>query len=87
MDKSVNNLWEMVKGREDWRAAVDWWGCKESDTTEWLNNNNQVFQGAGDTTAGKRQAVFTMGKIFYNEEERNTQGIHQDINVSSDSEK
>ena len=31
MDTNLSKLWDIVKGREAWRAA---WGCKESDTTE-----------------------------------------------------
>ena len=36
MDMSLSELWEMVKDREAWRAAVHG-GCKELDMTEQLN--------------------------------------------------
>ena len=38
MDMSFSELWDIVKDREAWRAAVH--GVTESDTTEWLSNSN-----------------------------------------------
>ena len=39
-------LWEIVKAREAWHAAVQW-GCKELNTTEQLNSNNHNISAIG----------------------------------------
>ena len=41
VDMSLSKLWEMVKNREA-MACCSPWGCKESDTTERLNNSESI---------------------------------------------
>ena len=38
MDMSLSKLREIVKDRGGWHACCSPWGCRESDTTEKLNN-------------------------------------------------
>ena len=52
MDMSVSKLWEIVKDREAWHAAVHG-GCKKLDTTEKLNNKRPCY------LSGEKNAVIS----------------------------
>ena len=40
VDMNLSKLWEMVKNKEAWHAAVH--GVTKSDTTELMKNNNSI---------------------------------------------
>ena len=42
IDMNLGKLWEMVRNREAWYAAVHW-GCNESDMTGQLNNRYTLW--------------------------------------------
>ena len=42
MDMSLSKLWEIVKDREAWHAAVHG-GCKKLDRTEQLNKKRPCY--------------------------------------------
>ena len=42
IDMSLSKFWEIVKDREAFPCCSPW-GCKESDVTQWLNNNNKIL--------------------------------------------
>ena len=54
MDMSLCKLWEIVKNREAWHAAIH--GVISSKT--WLLNNNNKVTKIGSTRQGSRKNVF-----------------------------
>ena len=54
MDMSLSKLWEMVKDTPGSLVCCSPWGHKESDATEWLNNNKS------------KQTVFLYSKKYLN---------------------
>ena len=53
MDMNLGQLWEVVRDREAWRAAVHG-GHKESNTTGLLNNNKNILISVKSIATVKR---------------------------------
>ena len=59
MDMSLSKLWEMVKDREAWQAAVH--GVAEWDTTWQVNSNNtihKILRNQGHINPGHERTLF-----------------------------
>ena len=67
MDMSLSKLWEMVKDREAWRAAVH--GVAKSQLTQQLNNSQQsIFEALKATSVSVLyflSLVFLLHPVFF----------------------
>ena len=62
MDRSLSELWEMVKDREAWRAAVH--AIAEPDPNEQMNNSNKLkAEGDGIFKREKERPRDTAGWV------------------------
>ena len=60
MDMSLNKFRELVGDGQGGLACCSSWGCKESDTTEWLNWTELLHT----STLAERIAIFSLKTVF-----------------------
>ena len=64
MNMNLSKLWELVMHREVWQAANPW-GCKELDTTEWLNWTVQYKRHQNIRTAVDTGNIFLAVRMLW----------------------